>query len=153
MGEIIVPTERPSKLGPANGGTQRRLQWEKNDPRGRTWENLVKGNKMASKGMELKFIPPTIINGKKVVELTREDVVSENEKWKYALIGYMIGGTPTIGEMEQYVAVQGSFEDKPKVYYHNSGYFVINFNYEKDMNKLLYEGSHMLNNKPLILKP
>lgn len=100
MGEIIVPTEWPPKIGPVNGSTQKRLQLEQKDPGERTWANLIEGNKLAAKGMKLKFIPPIIVNGEKVVELNQTVVTSENEKWKFALIGYIIGGTTKIGSME-----------------------------------------------------
>lgn len=69
---------------------------------------------MAAKGMELTFIPLAIINREKLVELVQEDIASEYEKWRFALIAYMIGYTPTIGAMERFVPEQGSFDHKSK---------------------------------------
>ncbi|XP_075075758.1 uncharacterized protein LOC142162812 [Nicotiana tabacum] len=152
-GEGGDKTERPLKMAARKGNTQQRLQLEHKENGGRTWANMVEENKLATKGMELRFVPPTIINGEKFAELTHEDVKTENEKWKFALIGYMVGDTPTIAAMERYVAVQGNFETKPKIYYHNAGYFVINFSCEEDKSQLLCVGPHMMNNRPIILKP
>ncbi|KAH0653160.1 hypothetical protein KY290_031447 [Solanum tuberosum] len=41
---------------------------------------------------------------------------------------------------------------RPKVYYHNDGYFLVRFASVDDRNEVLYSGSHMLNNKPIIVK-
>lgn len=52
--------------------------------------------------------------------------------------------------MERYIALQVNIVSKPKVYYHNNGYFLVRFaNIEM---KVLYSGPHMLNNRPIIVK-
>lgn len=66
-------------IAQATEGAQIKLHREQKPPT-KAWVNLFEANKMASKGMELKFIPPMIIEGEKVVELAQEDVASENEK-------------------------------------------------------------------------
>lgn len=51
--------------------------------------------------------------------------------------------------MERYIALQVNIVSKPKVYYHNNGYFLVRFaNIEM---KVLYSGPHMLNNRPIIV--
>ncbi|XP_019250862.1 PREDICTED: uncharacterized protein LOC109229762 [Nicotiana attenuata] len=78
---------------------------------------------MAAKGMDLSFIAPTIKNGQVIVELSKEEVEEETQKWKQTLILYVVGSTPTIGAMERFIA-----------------------------DEVLYSGPHMLNNKPIIMK-
>ncbi|OIT36850.1 hypothetical protein A4A49_07207 [Nicotiana attenuata] len=60
------------------------------------WANLFIGNRLAAaKGMDLSFIAPIPENGEDVEEVT--------QKWKQALILYVVGGAPTIGAMERFI--------------------------------------------------
>ncbi|XP_075077311.1 uncharacterized protein LOC142164046 [Nicotiana tabacum] len=79
-------------------------------------------------------------------------MANETEKWQKAIILYVIGTSPSIGTMERFIASQWNFAAKPKVYYHNEGYFVILFNTMEDKNEVLYSGTHTIGNKPIILK-
>ncbi|XP_019225431.1 PREDICTED: uncharacterized protein LOC109207009 [Nicotiana attenuata] len=99
------------------------------------WSNLFTGNKMAARG--------TII--------ARGDGIGKY-KWQKAIIVYIIGESPSVGAMERFIVVQWNFAAKPKVYYHNEGYFVILFNSMDDKNVVLYSGPYTMGVKPLILK-
>lgn len=63
-----------------------------------------------------------------------------------------VGGSPTIGAMERYIASMWNFVAKPRVYFHNDGYFLVKFNSIEDRDEVLYYGPHMMNNKPIIVK-
>ncbi|XP_019260681.1 PREDICTED: uncharacterized protein LOC109238650 [Nicotiana attenuata] len=102
--------------------------------------------------MDLSFIAPIIKNGEVTVELCKEEIEEETQKWKLALILYVVGGSPTIGAMERYIASVWNFVAKPKAYFHNDGYFVVRFNSIEDRDEVLYLGPHMLNNMPIIVK-
>ncbi|KAG5595966.1 hypothetical protein H5410_037198 [Solanum commersonii] len=39
-----------------------------------------------------------------------------------------------------------------KVYYHNDGYFLVQFANMDERNEVLYLGPHLLNNRPIIVK-
>ncbi|XP_019263541.1 PREDICTED: uncharacterized protein LOC109241271 [Nicotiana attenuata] len=102
--------------------------------------------------MDLSFIAPTIKNGEVIIKLCKEEVEEETQKWKQALILYVVGSTPTIGAMERFIASAWNFTTKPKVYFHNDGYFVVRFNSISDRDEILYSGPHMLNNNPIIMR-
>ncbi|XP_019256569.1 PREDICTED: uncharacterized protein LOC109235000 [Nicotiana attenuata] len=114
--------------------------------------NLFVRSNFAAKGMDLSFIAPTLKNGKVIVELCKEEIEEETLKWKQALILYVVGGIPTIGATERYIASVWKFIAKPKVYFHNDGYFMVRFNSIEDRDEVLYSGPHMPNNKPIIVK-
>ncbi|XP_019260265.1 PREDICTED: uncharacterized protein LOC109238288 [Nicotiana attenuata] len=116
------------------------------------WANLFVGSSYAAKGMDLSFIAPIIKNGEVTVELCKEEIEEETQKWKLALILYVVGGSPTIGAMERYIASVWNFVAKPKVYFRDDGYFVVRFNSIEDRDEVLYSGPHMLNNKPIMAK-
>ncbi|KAH0689391.1 hypothetical protein KY289_016749 [Solanum tuberosum] len=66
---------------------------------------------------------------------------------------YVVGEPPTIAAVERYIATQVNTVSKPKVYYHNDGYFLVQFNSMDDRNELLYSGPHMMHTKPIIVTP
>lgn len=41
---------------------------------------------------------------------------------------------------------------KPKVYYHNDGYFLVRFANVDDRNEVLYSGPYLMNNRTIIVK-
>lgn len=86
------------------------------------------------------------------MELQQAEVEIATKKWKVAIILYVVGDTPSIGAVERFIAAQWNFVSKPKVYYHNDGYFVIRFNNLEERNEVRYSGPYMINNKPIITK-
>ncbi|KAH0653299.1 hypothetical protein KY289_030977 [Solanum tuberosum] len=102
--------------------------------------------------MTVNFIAPMLQNGEKVVKLCKEEVELETQKWKHALILYVVGAAPTIASLERYIAAQWNYITKPTVYYHNDGYFLVRFVSLDDRDEVLYSRPHMLNNMPIIAK-
>ncbi|PHU28665.1 hypothetical protein BC332_00758 [Capsicum chinense] len=94
----------------------------------------------------------SVLNGSKLVQLQASDVDMETGRWKKVLILYVVGASPMIGSFERFIAKQWNFAAKPKLYYHNEGYFVVLFNSLEDREAVLLPGPYMLNNKPIILK-
>lgn len=68
-----------------------------------SWANVVAGNKLAAKGMNLEYIAPIIQEGKKIVQLEQEDINEGTVKWKQSIILYAIGYSPTIGAVENFL--------------------------------------------------
>lgn len=60
-----------------------------------------------------------------MVQLEAEEVEPEEEKWKCALIAYVIGETPGYNIMNRYISQNWINIDTPKVYLHDDGYYVI----------------------------
>ncbi|XP_019256828.1 PREDICTED: uncharacterized protein LOC109235244 [Nicotiana attenuata] len=117
-----------------------------------TWANVVVGNKLAMKGMNLQFIAPIVQNGEKMVKIEGEDVEQETAKWKNAIVIYVIGDSPSIGAMDRFVHSLGKYSKKPQIYYHNEDYFIIRFISSEERDRILYSGPHTINNRPIIMK-
>ncbi|XP_070039159.1 uncharacterized protein [Nicotiana tomentosiformis] len=107
---------------------------------------------MAARGMNLTYIAPTIQDGEKIVELNKEEVEKGSAKWRQALILYVVGEDPTIGTLERFIAAIWNFASKPKVFYHNDGYFVVCFNSLEDKDDVLCSRPYTINSKPIIIK-
>lgn len=119
---------------------------------GKVWTNLFETNKLAARGMNLTYIP-IIVEGEKVVQILLEDVKEDENKWKNALVVYVIGTTPSIGAMKRFITSQGTYTTKPEILYHVDGYFVIKFGKEEEKEKVLCAGPQYLMKRPIIMKP
>ncbi|XP_070057707.1 uncharacterized protein [Nicotiana tomentosiformis] len=102
------------------------------------WTSLFAGNRLPARGMSLSFISPMIKEGEKIVQLKQEELDK--------------GTIPAIGELERFIDTQWNFASKPKIYFHNDGYFVVRFSNIEDRDEVLYSAPHTINNKPLIIK-
>lgn len=119
----------------------------------RSWAGLLHENKFAAKGMNLSCIPPVIQDGEVVVQLLEEYIAEENQKWNRAIFLYVVGNTPTIGAIERFIASQWSKARKPKVLFHNDGYFIILMNSSEERDEVLRNGLYTMNSRPIILRP
>ncbi|KAM3249157.1 hypothetical protein P3L10_010926 [Capsicum annuum] len=112
---------------------------------GNHWTKLFQGNKLASKGLELRYIPPDIEEGVKVIKLDASDIADKTEKWKEAAVIYMMGKEPTITALERFIASQWNFAAKPTIYYYSEGYYVVLFHSIENGNEVLHSGPYMMN--------
>lgn len=116
---------------------------------GEEWAGLFKG-KLNAKGMSLSFVAPLVKDGKKVAQLQEDELTTGTSN---ATIFYVVGYSPTIAAVTRFLAQQWSNLAKPLVYWHEDGYFIINFQSKDDMHTVLYSGPHMFYGKPAIVKP
>ena len=54
--------------------------------------------------------------------------------------------------MNRYILMNWSKVDKPEVFLHEEGYYIIKFRSLSDMNEVLYSGPYTISNRPIILK-
>lgn len=102
--------------------------------------------------MTLNYVEPVIKDGERVIALDKEDIDRETLKWKQALVLYVMGDSPGIGAIDRFVATNWNFASKPKIYYHNDGYFVVKFSSIEDRDVVLCSGPYTIGNKSVILK-
>ncbi|XP_019070681.2 uncharacterized protein [Solanum lycopersicum] len=87
-----------------------------------------------------------------MVQLERKEVQIEEEKWKCALMTYVIGECPGYNTMNRYILMNWSKVNKPEVFLHEEGYYIIKLKSLNDMNEVLYLGPYTISNRPIILK-
>ncbi|KAK4716246.1 hypothetical protein R3W88_014584 [Solanum pinnatisectum] len=63
----------------------------------------LQDNRAGKKGKPLSYIPSSIKEGRKCVEIVRDDLKEQEEYWKSALIGFVISDTPFLKTMENFV--------------------------------------------------
>ncbi|XP_075092565.1 uncharacterized protein LOC142172779 [Nicotiana tabacum] len=79
-----------------------------------------------------------------MVQLEAEKVEPEEEKWKCALIAYIIGETPGYNAMSRYVSQNWLNIEASDVYLHEEGYYVIRFHSITDMHTVFYAGPYTI---------
>ncbi|XP_010314397.2 uncharacterized protein [Solanum lycopersicum] len=131
----------------SNRGKEGKKSKEYKEP----WVNMFKNNCAANNRINLTYFPPQIVNGQTMVQLEGKEVHIEEEKWKCALIAYVIGECPGYNTMNRYLLMNWSKVDKPDVFLYEEGY-IIKFKSLNDMNEVLFSGSYTISNRPIILK-
>ena len=91
------------------------------------WVNMFKNNRVASNGMQLSYFPPQVVDGQAVVQLEGKEVQQEEQKWKSALIAYVIGEGPGYNTMKRYIMLNWSSVSKPELFLHEDGYCLSSF--------------------------
>ena len=86
------------------------------------------------------------------MQLEEKEVQEEEQKWKCALIAYVIGECPGYNTMKSYIMMNWSSVSKHEVFLHEDGNYLIKFQKISDMNEILFSGPYTINNRPIILK-
>ncbi|TMW81375.1 hypothetical protein EJD97_010021 [Solanum chilense] len=93
----------------SNGGSRNEMSKDYKEP----WVNMFKNNRVANNGMHLAYFPPQIVNGEAMVQLEGKEVQDEEDKWKCALIAYVVGECPGYNAMNRYIMMNWSKVGKP----------------------------------------
>ncbi|KAH0679268.1 hypothetical protein KY284_020353 [Solanum tuberosum] len=133
-----VLTETIALVDEINEVTEETSQTE---VRAELWTNLFTNNRVAVNGLSLDYIPPQMMDGKPVVQLDKDEVNLEIQKWNSALIAYFIGNVPGYNALTRYINQFWTSAAKPELFYYEEGYYVIRFASIDDMNQILYSGS------------
>ncbi|KAG5609952.1 hypothetical protein H5410_021233 [Solanum commersonii] len=149
-GTVEVTTVLTETIAPVDEINEVTEEISQNEVRADLWTNLFTNNRTV---VSLDYIPPQMMDGKHVVQLDKDEVNLEIHKWNSALIAYFIGDVPGYNALTRYINQFWTIAVKPKVFYHEDGYYVIRFASIDDMNQILYSGPYTINNRPIILKP
>lgn len=103
-----------------------------------------------NEGKSLNYVPPMLKNGVLTVKIEEEDIKDHVKTWESALIGFVVGETPTVNYMENFV--EKEWKAKPKVLMHDEGYFAFKFLNKVEKERILEEGPYYINSRPLVLK-
>ncbi|XP_047266795.1 uncharacterized protein LOC107854440 isoform X1 [Capsicum annuum] len=82
----------------------------------------------------------------------KEDLIKSEKYRSFALIGFVVGDTPYMKIMENYVQNFWKTEKISQIMYHDEGYFVFRFESVKDSEEILFGGPYTFQNKPFILQ-
>lgn len=122
------------------------IEVETDEP-GATWASLFKDNRSAQNGMNLTYIPPKLVNGKIVVQLDENEVEQEAEKWKCALIVFVIGEKPGFNYMRRYIEHYWKDIADPVIFLHEDGYYIVKFQSMEDMQRVFHARPYTINYK------
>lgn len=152
VGNVTVPTVVAGNPSGARSGVSRRLDLQSAPiPEACPVESEapMSHNPSISRGMRLSYIEPTFKNGTPTACLDQSAIDFETEKWKNAIILYVIGDSPSFTYLSAYVEKQWKVA-KPEIFYHKKDYFFIRFASMEDRNRVLYSGPYTIVNKPVV---
>lgn len=152
-GTVETATVLTETIAPVDDIIELTEETVQKEERAEIWTSLFANNRAAANGLSLDYIPPQMLDGKPVVQLDKNEMNLETQKWNSALIAYFIGDVPGYNALTRYINQFWSTAAKPEVFYHEEGYYVIRFASTDDMNQILYSGPYTINNRPIILKP
>ncbi|XP_058775952.1 uncharacterized protein LOC131650248 [Vicia villosa] len=92
-----------------------------------------------------------IINGEIEVHIEEQDVSSEKEFWKNALIMYAIGEELSMNAVKRFMLNTWNVVTLPDLYYNEEGYFLVRFRNEEDKTAVLMRGPYTIYKKPILL--
>ena len=104
VGNGTVTKSPEKKINDDNADDDQGQKKETNEP----WVNMFKNNRVASNGMQLSYFLPQVVDGQEVVQLEEKEVQEEEQKWKSALIAYVIGDCPSYNTMTRYIMLNWS---------------------------------------------
>lgn len=118
----------------------------------KSWAAFFADNRLKGKGSELKFITPSVANGKRVVRFHSKEVVSKENRWKSSLIGCVYGIKPRVERISAFALARWRKYGLISVSRVNSELFLFQFNDEQGCEQVVEGGPFTFDNHPLILK-
>lgn len=67
------------------------MQAREGNPRKKSWVEIVMSNRAKKMKFKLRYVSPSISNGKRIVKFHNIELKFEEEKWRNALIESVIG--------------------------------------------------------------
>ena len=116
------------------------------------WKDKVSNPTTHSIGMPLKFVPPSLENGKPIVHIETQDVETLKKFWDRAVVLYVVGGNISANIIRGFIRKQWTHVLMPTIHEHEDGYFIIKFNSESECSEILKGGPYFLNRVPLVVK-
>ncbi|XP_058762303.1 uncharacterized protein LOC131635682 [Vicia villosa] len=115
------------------------------------WVDIIQGNRLPSNGTELSYTAPVVVDGEMEIQIEEQDVASEKEFWRNALIMYAIGNDLSMNAVKKFMATTWNFVSLPEIYYNEEGYFLIRFKTRIDRDAVLMRGPYTIFKKPILL--
>ena len=103
-------------------------------------------------GMPLKFVPPSLENGKPVVHIKSHDVEDLVNVWERAVVFYVVGGNTSVDIIRGFIRKHWTHVLMPTIHTHEECYFILKFNLESDCSDILKGGPYFLNRAPIVVK-
>ncbi|KAK2349948.1 hypothetical protein QL285_098704 [Trifolium repens] len=122
------------------------------DSERKLWVDVLTENRNPTRGMALKYVAPTVVNGEIEVAIDEADTASEVQFWQNSLILYVLGAELSMHLVKNFMLKTWNHIQLPDMYFHDDGYFILRFQSPGDMDSILKNGPYTIRGMPLILK-
>ncbi|KAH0644762.1 hypothetical protein KY284_032646 [Solanum tuberosum] len=90
-GTVETTTVLTKTIAPVDDKIELTEETIQKEERAEIWTSLFTNNRAAANGLLLDYMPPQMLDGKPVVQLDKNEMNLEIQKWNSALIAYFIG--------------------------------------------------------------
>lgn len=117
------------------------------------WVDIIRENRTPDRGMTIAYTPPIVTGGDVVVEIQDEDIETELEFWKNALIMYVADNSLSMNAVKNFMTKIWSSIALPELYFNGDGFFIIRFHSANDKKLIEDGGPYYIYGRPMILRP
>lgn len=110
------------------------------------------GGVLPSMGTSFFYTLPIVKNGVPMTSVDYNEVNMFNKKCNCDLLMYVVGYDQSIDSMVRFINASWGHVNKPKVFRHDDGYFIVHFHSMVDCDTILMGGHYTFWGKPVILK-
>ncbi|KAK1311258.1 hypothetical protein QJS10_CPA08g00929 [Acorus calamus] len=121
-------------------------------PSPKAWNELFQKPSDAGKHFSLEFMEPALGNGIPKICIGEEDYESSVAKWEKAVVGYVIGKLPIYMPFLAFLKKLWKIKDEFQHYLQGNYFFVVNFDLEEDLNRVLEGGTWTMDIRHFVLK-
>ena len=102
---------------------------------------------------KLHYYPPIVgDDGSLMAEAPEEAIVVAAERWVNALVGYVVGDRPTLGQLRTTVARLWQPKAPMNVFARMNGFFLFNLGSAEECERILTRGPWLIDGRPLVLR-
>ncbi|XP_058746852.1 uncharacterized protein LOC131619814 [Vicia villosa] len=116
------------------------------------WVDVLAENRNLAKGLSMQYVAPTVTSEGIEIEIEEDDIASEVQYWETTLILYAMGEELSMNMVKNFMEKTWSFVKLPDMFYHDEGYFILQFKSHEDMDAVLMRGPYTLRNISLMLR-
>lgn len=121
-------------------------------PKEKSWSSVVSQGS-GKTNLALSFFPPSVVNGKVLINPPIDFLQKGNSLWASSLVGYFLHSKLPYKVVEPIaMRIWGSL-GLTKVYLHAKGYYIFKFNSFKERDNVLARGPWHFASRPIVLQP
>lgn len=115
------------------------------------WDNFDI-SKISNAGFKLEYVNPETHGESLIGEIVLDDINTEIEYWKSAIVCYVLGAHPHFVVLNGYIQRVWAKYGINKVAIMKNGIVLVRFDSENGKNEVIQGGIYHFDNKPLIVK-
>lgn len=116
------------------------------------WIALFADNRLKEEGSELRYVSPSVANGRRIVNFHSDELIQEEKLWKNAFLVYVYGLQPRLERFNVFAHARWKKYGVVSVSRVNADLFMVKFSSESGGEQMMKEGPFTFDNHPVVVK-